>query len=140
MLVAIQNYLKAVNIDLTIDIADSSRFNTARQKGWSGILLHATAGTSRIITDKIGAATDYVSIYRPDWFKAEAASIVIQPDYNQRTIQIKKIVKALADEASIIQIYSGGDLSAQAKIVQGLKWSAGGAPYYYEPANAWLSK
>jgi peptide/nickel transport system substrate-binding protein len=138
LLVAIQSYLKAVNIDVSIELTDTAKFNTIRFNGWNGILLFASAGTSRILFDKIGAGADYVSIYRPDWFKSEAASIVVQPDNGIRTSQIRKIVQTIYEEASIIHMWSCGELHAEAKSVQGLKWAGGGGPYYYEPANAWL--
>jgi peptide/nickel transport system substrate-binding protein len=140
--VAIQSYLKAVNIDTTIDVADAARFGTAQTKGWKGLLLpnNPVSPSQRIFCSRLTTTADYVSCFKPDWFKAKSDAIQAQPDYNQRLAGMKDIVKGFYDESVSIPLWFGSEISAQVKNVKGLDWGKGSAAYYYDPASAWLSK
>lgn len=143
VVVAIQTYLKAVGIDATIDIADAARANEMAVKGWKGLILSSNptvCGIRTLCMRVFYAELNVISMYRPDGWKAKVDAAVAQPDENKRTAQMKELIKTSFDEAMNIPLWERPDLTAQAKNVRDLGWCVGGAPFYYRPANVWLSK
>ena len=143
VLVAIQTYLKEVGINVTLDIADTSRFNNIEINGWkNGMLITSTPITADLASMNRRFAvnpTYHFSMLRPPVFMEKLSAALEQPDYDKRFAQYKELIKIIYDENMAIPLYENADISALDKKVNDLAWTQG-HPFLSRPWDAWLSK
>jgi ABC-type transport system substrate-binding protein len=142
IMVAIQTYLKDIGIDAELDMADAARMTDMQNNGWKNGLFIPTMPiipNIRSLSFRLAGGT-HVSMYHASDWQAKVDATVAQPDAQKQLAQFKELVKILNDEASCISLWTKPDISAVDKSVQGLKWTQGGHPRFYEAQDAWLNK
>lgn len=143
VIVAIKAYLDQVGIKATIDIAEQARFFSMTQKGggWKGLVYLSLGIQIQNFSRRFGTGgLAYASIYLPEGWQAKLDATLSQVDTVARNNQFKELTKILADEAVVIPLWFQPDITALADEVHDLDWGKGFAPFYYKPANVWLSK
>lgn len=143
ILVAIQTYLKDVGIDAELDLADAARMSDMQNNGWKNGLYIPTfpiIPNIRSLSFRLAGGGGHVSMYKQDDWQAKVDATVAQPDAQKQLAQFKELVKILNDQAMAISLWTKPDISAVDKSVQGLRWTQGGHPRFYEAADAWLNK
>jgi len=144
VLVAIQSYLKAVNIDATISICDAGRWITVRSgSGWTNGILVTRTGQDpnicqRLIPDLGSGSLYYKNMARPaqwDTLLSQAASAL---DTAGREKILQQFMQMASDDATVIPLWTGDDIGALDKtincnylLVHHVQW---------QPGDAWLNK
>jgi peptide/nickel transport system substrate-binding protein len=142
VLVAIQTYLKEVGIDAELDLADAARMTDMQTNGWKNGIYIPTLPiipNIRSLSFRL-AGSSFVSMYHGSDWQAKVDATVAQADAQKQLAQFKDLIKQMNDEASCISLWTKPDISALDKSVQGLKWTEGGHPRFYEPQDAWINK
>jgi ABC-type transport system substrate-binding protein len=143
---SIQQNLKDVGIDLTIDKADVARATTWAQSGWKGLLQPGfpnwdafTSWTARYSN----VAIPYPSIAYPGGLAAytkawdDMASI---PDFTQRMAKMQSLMKQLLDDALVIPYMYDSPRYVTDNTVMDMSWDARNTNGYFDPVNVWLKK
>jgi peptide/nickel transport system substrate-binding protein len=142
--VALQSFLKQVNIQADLEVAEALKFNTYMLGEWkNGLLLtplQEWANANNQLAYYWGTPSTYFknNVGKPDgWVDMVAASLITkEPD--QTTL--RKAEKMQFDNVMAIPIYYGASLWSLTDKVNDTGLGTRGNAAWWEPQNAWLSK
>jgi ABC-type transport system substrate-binding protein len=143
VLVAIQTYLKDIGIEAELDLADAARMTDMQVNGWKNGIYIPTfpiIPNIRSLSFRLVNPGGHVSMFHASDWQDKVNACVGQSDTAKQLTQFKDLIKIMNDEASAISLWTKPDISAVDKSVQGLRWTQGGHPRFYEAADAWLNK
>ncbi len=144
----VQGYLKAVGINVTLDLADAARFNDLRYKGWQGMLLYvfptgAEKDMSSSFRSRLSSkATVYPSttVYIPADYDAKVFMINTERDDAKRKALLQEVSKMAIDTYCLlipVQVEMGiSATSIQVKDSEMYKTYA----MSYRSENIWISR
>jgi ABC-type transport system substrate-binding protein len=100
---AVSGYLRAVGIDITIDIPTAGKYDDLRYKGWNdGLLGHGLITMSNknsTLTTYFGG-TGFVSLKMPAGFKEGMEASLAAKDYNPKLMQA--VLQLMYDDQTVI--------------------------------------
>jgi len=119
-IVAIQTFLKAVGIDVTLDITDRARYEDTRTKGWKNGLIYGATGAdinmNQRISADLGAGVVYwVSLARPASWQPALNESMAAIDVEARKAKMGALMKVGFDEAFVTPLWVSNDTGAIAK-------------------------
>jgi len=144
----LQGYLKAVGINVQIDLADAARFNDFRVKGFQSQMVHYTmpAGAEKDMSyyfrDRLSdkGSMFNTTIYFPSDYLDSLSKVNIERDDAKRIALLQAVDKMAVDTyLLVIPIQVETAVSATSNVVH----DSDVYKYYamcYHPENVWLSK
>ena len=149
MMSAIQNYLKEVNIDVKIDIADPGRWVQVQTGGWNNGLVQYDVSHSYGL-DKGYSIESLMSnrsqfwpshsLYIPTDYDTKLAQANLELNSEKRAAMLQDLMKIVTDQYCIaIPIYVSFGIAATSSEVKDLDIKTL-ADHIWHPADAWLSK
>ena len=141
-MVMYQTYLRAVGINVELNIADPARFLSIRTGGWkNGIIVRGpmVLNLAGLNGDFGGVPTACRSLLRPTGWLEKIDAAIGEPDDTKRQTLHRELIKMIYDEAMAVPIYALENFPVQDKTIHDLDLG-NGHQHYYEPALCWLSK
>jgi peptide/nickel transport system substrate-binding protein len=141
---AVQEYLKAVNIDARVDVLDGLKWWDLAQNGWDGLLFAGFSfGPNFASSFKFQFppyAKTNINLLMPDGIKDLIDQALVATDPVKQADLNKQIVKKFVDDATITCVLSNAIGYVVAPNVHDGHFLEGDAWQYWNPATIWLSK
>jgi peptide/nickel transport system substrate-binding protein len=148
IMTAVQDYLKNVGIDATMDMCDIAKMTDIQKKGWTNGLVFYITNTG-MEWDPAQAITrnftnnpfQYPSVSIPADFENKLNAAVVERNYDSRKTQFREISKSIIDQYCMaVPIYVGCQITGfDSSKVHDLDKTTY-IPHIWHPENAWLSK
>jgi peptide/nickel transport system substrate-binding protein len=141
---ALQGYLKAVGIDVELQLCDPAKLSSLSNNGWENGLVEG--GTLTGLGGIISAFSEYPrttnlrSMMRPPGWQDQVDAATKEADDNARLVLYKGLIKTMFDEAMFLPVYAWYELEAYTPEVHGMAEGYGKFSTWWEPWNVWLSK
>jgi len=141
LVTAVRTYLKDVNIDCDLEVADVPRMMSLVMAGWENAILwqgFPTGSTRMGITGALASKGQMVSMFRPDGWQEEWDAMLAEPNDAKRLELWKaKIVEAYEYLMAVPLIYDHR-IYAAAPTLHDIGWAYGQNALWWDPANVWL--
>ena len=140
---AVQSYLKAVGIDLEIQLCDNAKLSSLKTEGWnngvidSGSAITGLAGFVQSFAEYPNT-TMFRSMARPAGFQKLIDATISESDDDKRLELNKELVKAMFDDCTYVVIYAQYLIGAFSPEIHDTQYGRYFSSYW-EPENAWLS-
>jgi peptide/nickel transport system substrate-binding protein len=148
-LVSIQSYLKAVGIDVQLDIVAFAAWNDMVMKGWNNSLIFVTQGaTDANYSGFLQRYYDVGAVRYPVLLKPKAVTDLITKSLNATDYAVQKAaaqdaVKMIVDNAMTISLWANYAVFLEQKYVREAGFgddSWGVNAFRWTPNKAWLNK
>ena len=144
LFVIFQSYLRAVGIDVEIELATHGLWTSYRDKGWKDAIMLGVVGTrgdwAISLTQYLTTASGkYPSMLRPPGFDDLVDQALRATDVKAMEVALQKAQWLVFEEAMVIPLMSSLGYSVYHATVHDTnlrRWS----PSHWTPANAWLSE
>jgi peptide/nickel transport system substrate-binding protein len=139
---AVQSYLKAVGIDVSLELCDMPKLSALKTQGWNGILdagslITGLAGFNQLFS-VYPRTTSLISMARPAGFQDQIDAAMSESDDASRTKLYQGLIKAMFDDCTYVLTYAQYLMFAMTPAVHDMAYGKN-FPSYWEPQNAWLS-
>ncbi len=140
---AVQAYMKAVGIDMAVELCDMPRLSALKTQGWKngvvdgGTMITGLAGFQAMFSE-YPRSTQYRSTARPAGLQAQIDAICAESNDATRLEMYKGLTKTLFDDCTYPVIYAQYLISAYSPELHDTLYGKGFTSYW-EPQNAWLS-
>ncbi|MBW1768637.1 MAG: ABC transporter substrate-binding protein [Deltaproteobacteria bacterium] len=140
---AVQQDLKKVGIDASIELNDPGKYRLSLLMGHKNALLFFGTSVPRNLTKQLNGLYKDGSVRLPVLYRpAELQEILTkadkEPDFKIQRSLIKKSIRMLSDEAVVIPLWSFVTITAMHKSVRDPHF--GGEYNFWRPGDAWLSE
>ena len=141
--VVIQNYLKAVGIDVEIQLCDMPKLTALRTGGWKNGLVNGASGFPGLSYFQAAFAefsrnNTNKSMARPAGLQVQIDTAIAEADDNKRLEMYKGLIKTLFDDCTYIPVYAQYLTGAFAPEVHDAAYGKS-TKGYWESQNTWLS-
>ncbi|MFC1533700.1 ABC transporter substrate-binding protein [Thermodesulfobacteriota bacterium] len=145
-LVAIQNFLAAVGIQVKLDLVDRAKYYATVREGWQNSMVF---GGASAVPDMAGdferwysgkGAFGYNKMLRPAGFDALIAEMLSTYEPAKHRELVQKGVKWMHEDAFVTPLWTSPALAASHKSVKGLQWYENALSQHWTPADAWFDR
>jgi ABC-type transport system substrate-binding protein len=140
---ATMTYLQDVGINVTLDMADVSRYTAFTKDGWKGILypgFPVWSSFTSIVSRFNDPLTTYPGQLKPAGFKDKWDAVVAQPDFDKRMTQMKELITIVNEQALVYPLVVNSAIWVTDNTVMDMNWHGRHTNQWWDPGNVWLKK
>ncbi|MBN1848411.1 MAG: ABC transporter substrate-binding protein [Deltaproteobacteria bacterium] len=144
-LVAIQNYLGAVRINMKLELVDRGKYYSILREGWQNALIYGRASATPDLAGDFerwyyprGAFTYAGKMYLPDGFVKLMDDMLVTYEPKKHKELVQKGVRMMHEAACLTPLWAVPNLAASHKSVHSVGWYENALSQHWTPEDAWL--